>query len=119
MDTQTMDMLFGILGIACGGYCIYSYINMKRTHVIDARILLSRDMKASRCKDTDAFLKAVLPQVLVLGITALLYGILELAGMMFDISIYVVMGCLGLFMLVIIWNAVSLSKATKKYFPKY
>lgn len=112
----TIDMFFGLFAIACGVYCIYSAINMKRTQTIDEKILLGNDTKLLKCKDKTALLKEVIPSVLFLGIVAFVYGVFQLVGISVALPpIFNIIG-LGVFILATILYAALVTRAVKKYY---
>ncbi|MEF9940721.1 MAG: hypothetical protein RSA90_01840 [Lachnospiraceae bacterium] len=110
--------IFGFISMACGIYCIYAYMTMKKTGQINTTILLSKDANPKKCRDTAAYLSEMTPKVLVMGIAAILYGGVDLGdayGLPVGQFFWIVA---GIFMVVLIWFAVSVAKGKKKYFPE-
>ncbi|MCI6060766.1 MAG: hypothetical protein MR729_06425 [Dorea sp.] len=113
---RTMDILFGLLGVGCGAYCIYSSIHMTKTQTIDEKILLGKDTKASKCKDKAAFLKEVIPYVVILGIVALIYGVIQLVDVVIGLpATYIVIGLVA-FVVATVLYAIFIPRAARKYF---
>ncbi len=112
----SFDGLFGIIALVCGGYCIYAVILMKKTGEINKTVLLSKDDNPKKCKDTQAYLRCVIPKVMALGIITMLYGVISLVDSYVQklgvaIPIMIVLLCI-----VLIWYGVSTANARKKYF---
>ncbi len=77
MSADSMDSVFGFIGIlavGCGIYCLYAYFQMKKDGHINETILLGKSYSERMCKDKDAYLKKALPAVLGFGIVSILYG---------------------------------------------
>ncbi|MGL6202484.1 MAG: hypothetical protein ACRC3H_26520 [Lachnospiraceae bacterium] len=108
--------MLAILVLACGVYCIYACITMKKTGEINKTILSSKGMEGQQCKDTKAYIQEAIPKVLVLGISAIIYGGLDL------INYYLIsLGMLSWIMMVVffgvlVWVAYGLKKLHKKYY---
>ena len=109
---DNMGGLFGFIGLACGIYVFYALYQMKTTGEINTTILLPKTANPKKCKDKDAYIKAVSPRMIVLGVSAILYGTVDLVG----ISGAVLWAVLILFMAVLIWFGVTTSKLNKTYF---
>lgn len=109
---DTMGGFFGFLGLACGIYVLYAWYQMKTTGEINATILLPKSENPNRCKDKKAYIQAVLPKLLVLGISAVAYGVIDIIGVE-GTALWVV---LAVFMAILLWFGVTTSKLYKKYF---
>lgn len=68
MDSVSMNAMFDMLITACGVYIIVNFILMKATGTIRGTILLPKDIDPERCKDPQAYLKAV-------GVWQILFGL--------------------------------------------
>lgn len=113
---NNLDGLFGFLAVACGLYCIYAYIMMKKTGEINTTILLSKDINVKKCKDKEAYLKEAMPMVLMLGIVAVFYGAVSLFESYIMTIKYLVPISIVIFGGALVWFAVVTTKARKKYF---
>lgn len=109
---DTMGSLFGFIGLACGLYVLYAWYQMKTSGEINATILLPRSENPNKCKDKKAYIQAVLPKMLVLGIAAIIYGVIDIMGIE-GVALWAV---LAVFMVILIWFGVTTSKLYKKYF---
>ncbi len=114
--TDSMDILIGAVCLIFGVYCLYAYVMMKKTGVINTTILISKSINSKKCKDKDAFLKQMLPKVLIMGIMLILYGGVELLNYFCLKNTIVAIAALAIFTLVLIWFGYSASKAAKQYF---
>lgn len=75
-----MNSIFGIVGVmafACGIYCVYAYLKMKKDGHINETILLGKSYTERMCRDKDAFLGKAAPAVLILGLICIVYGIVD------------------------------------------
>ncbi len=116
---ENMDSIWGFLGIiviVCGFYAIYSLIKMKRTGEIDATLLLGKDYAYKTCKDKEGFSRKVTPALLILGITAILYGALDIIHCYFYPMLIVDSVGMAVFFVVLVWFAVYTTKLKKEYF---
>lgn len=75
-----MDNMFGAIGViilACGIYCFYAFIKMKRTGEPSDVILLNKNDANRPCKDKAAFMAKTSPLVLMLAVFTTLYGAVD------------------------------------------
>jgi len=113
---DNIGSMLAVLVLACGIYCIYACITMKKTGEINKTILSSKGMEGQQCKDTKAYIQEAIPKVQVLGISAIIYGVFDL------INYYLIsLGILSwimmvLFLGVLIWVGYGLNKLRKKYY---
>ncbi len=116
---ENMNSIWGFIGIivfACGIYAIYSYIRMKKDGEINASILLGKDYIYKTCKDKDGYIKKVGPALLVFGLAALIYGILDMIHCyVYSMTIVDTVG-MAIFFVVLVWFAVYTAKLKSKYF---
>lgn len=113
---EGMDLLFGLIGLGCGAYCFFAAYMTKKTGIINSQLLLDPETKNQQCKDTGAFIVETTPKIIVLGIAAVLYGILTLADAYVAEMTSVVLGSIAVFFVVLIWYVRGINKAKKKYF---
>lgn len=113
---ESMDLLFGLIGVGMGLYVLYATIMMQKTGEINQSLLLDKNTNPNLCKNKEAYINKVKPCMWVLGISALLYGAIML------INAYVVaipnisLAAIGVFFIIIIWFAVVTMKAKKEFF---
>ncbi|MCL2864242.1 MAG: hypothetical protein FWE25_01740 [Lachnospiraceae bacterium] len=78
-----MDGIFGLLSVVILGsgiYCLYAWYNTRQTGTINETLLLGKAFEVKKCKDTFVFIRKSQPAVLILGITAVVYGGLDVLG---------------------------------------
>lgn len=116
---ENVNSIWGFIGIivfACGVYAIYSYIKMKKDGEINASILLGKDYICKKCKDKDGYIKKVGPALLVFGLVALIYGILDMIHCyVYPMAVVDTVGMI-VFFVVLVWFAVYTSRLRNKYF---
>ena len=94
---DSMEGMFGLLGIGCGIYVLYAWYRMKTAGIINTTILLPKSINPNKCKDKEAYMKEASSKMLILGITALIYGATELCNTYVcevGALIWIAMGCL-------------------------
>lgn len=113
---ESMDMMIAVISLVCGLYCLYAYVDMKRTGRINKTILLGKSIEPKKCKDKEAYLKKVTPKVLVFGLALILYSSAEFVNMYMFKNDIIVYSALGIFAIALIWFGYGTTKATKEYF---
>lgn len=111
-----MDGVFGVFGLGCGIYCLYSFYMLRFKHEVNRTILLPKDVNIKKCKDLEGYCREAQTPLLLLGIVATLYGASDLyntyignARMVFDIFMF-------LTVIALIIYAVMIKKINNKYF---
>lgn len=113
---DSMGGLFGVIGLACGAYIFYAWFKMKKTGEINRTILLPRSENPKKCKNRDAYIKAVSPKMLILGVAAVFYGAVDLCCSYMTVPVALFWTAIGVFLAALIWFAASVSKLNKTYF---
>ena len=113
---EEMDLFFGVIGVACGLFCLYSAFNMRRTGTITESLLLDKETAKKPCKDVGAFLVEVIPPTAILGVFILAYGIITLVDAYIVECYVVVMVMMVITLAVLVWFGFVTTKAKKKYF---
>lgn len=115
MDSGNMFMFMDILVAGCGAYVLYAFYLMKFKGEVKENLLLSQDIKWAKCKDKDGYIAYIAPKLLIMGICTLISGLL---GLLNDYTNLFGMGYLiitSIFLAVVIWFAVVIKKAVKKF----
>ena len=110
---------YGVLGIAalcCGIYALYSAARMKRTGEISASALLGKECTEKRCKDTKTYIRRAMPALIVFGVAAVIYGVIDLISCYIYSMVLVDLAGIMVFLLVIIGFAVYTTQLKKIYF---
>lgn len=116
---DNMDSIWGIIGIivlACGLYAIYAFIKMKTTGEINASLLLGKEYTYKKCKNKEAYVKKAGPALLVFGIVALVYGIIDVIHCyVYPMTVVDTVGMVIFFVVLVVF-AVYTTKIKKEYF---
>ncbi len=116
---DNMDSVWGIIGIivlACGLYAIYAFIKMKTTGEINASLLLGKEYTYKKCKNKEAYVKKAGPALLVFGIVALVYGVIDVVHCyVYPMGVVDTAGMI-VFFVVLVAFAVYTTKIKKEYF---
>ena len=92
---NSMNDLMNLISVLCGGYCLYTWFRLVREKkLFENAILLPKDRKPEDCFDEDAYIRILRP-ILEFPLIFIPWGV-EAA--------------------VLIWYAVSSSRAMKDYF---
>lgn len=113
---QNMGGIFGILGVGCGLYIFYALYKLKSTGDITSSILLPKDVNPKTCKDKDGYIKAVAPKMAILGISTIIYGLMDLCETFVMSTGNFFWIVLVLVFVVLIWFSVTVFKLNKTYF---
>ena len=111
-----INVVFGVIGLACGIYVFYACLQLKVKGLINTSILLPKSIYPDKCRDKVGYIKEVFPKMLLFGTVITAYGVIEL------VNTYVVEvgALLAVFMIlpfvVLIWFGVTISRLNKKYF---
>ncbi|MFI3171635.1 MAG: hypothetical protein R3Y58_04605 [Eubacteriales bacterium] len=114
--TSDLDLFFGLVGVACGLFCLYSAIRMRRTGIITESLLLDKETAKKPCKDIGTYLVEVIPPTVIMGIVLLIYGVLTLVDAYVYECYMVVMIMMVITLIALVWFGFVTSKAKKKYF---
>lgn len=111
-----MGSFFGIIAVAAGVYCLYSYIRMMKDKIIPRGIMVPRDVDVKKCKDPAEYIKMTAVPLLILGIALLIYGAAEFVNQ-YAASLGAGLGAaLALAFAALVWFAVRTKKANETYF---
>ncbi len=113
---EGLDLLFGLFGLGCGLYCMYSAYMMKKTGIINETLLVDQVTRTKKCKDKTAFIQETNGQVWLLGIAATLYGtvcLLHAYVIKLDVLLWVIM---ALFFADLVMFSIKINKVKKKYY---
>ena len=115
MDENVFGFV-SIMAFGCGIYGLYAYIQMRRNGSINETLLLGKKYSEYMCRDKAAFVKKALPAVLVFGIVATVYGVIDMIHcFVTPIPVLDYTG-LAVFFGVLVWYMVYTTKLKNKYF---
>lgn len=113
------ESVFGfvsIMAFGCGIYGLYAYIRMKMDGHINETLLLGKKYSEHMCRNKEEFVKKALPAVLVFGIVATVYGVIDMIHcFVTPIPVLDYTG-LAVFLGVLVWYMVYTTKLKNKYF---
>ena len=113
---SSMDLYFGLVGIACGAYCLFWAVKMKTTGEICKTLLLDKETAKKPCKNVGEYLMMVIPPTFVLGIVLMAYGIITLIDSYVVSCFGVMIAFLVISFVVLVWYGSVTTKAKRKYF---
>lgn len=111
-------VIFGIVGLWCAFLALRSWIQLKSTGDIKKSVLYPTNNTnlVMRCKDKEGYIKETLPKLLILGIVAGVYGIVEII----NATVMPMKGLLIASMIVsgvvLVWAGIGAKKMNDKYF---
>lgn len=72
---EMMDLFILFMIVACGAYCVYTFIRLKRECMLfESKILYPGNCSYLECIDPDGFIDYIQYRILILGIFLLLCG---------------------------------------------
>ncbi len=117
MDTSTLFSFIDVLVVACGAYVIYLCVQMKQTGVLKENMLLPKGLPVKRCKDPAGYIKAIAMKQLMLGVLAIICGLI---GLLQDfvggfINSVVYLSFLAVFAAYAVWYTIYMKKTIRKF----
>lgn len=77
---SAIDLYFNLVGLAAGGYCLYTWFRLKKEGKLFAsQLLVPGDAKPEDCVDEEGYLRTIRPCLLFAGLVWLLSGIVGMA----------------------------------------
>lgn len=114
MDDMTSWV--GMLVFGCGLYCFYAAFQLKVKGIINANILLSKDMISKTCKDKEAYIKEMFPVLLFFAFVTTLCGAVDIINSFVKKVGFVYYIAVGLFIVGFILFMVKSKKLKQKYY---
>lgn len=110
------NVLFGVISIGCGLYCLYAYYLMKVKGEITASLLLPKDVDVKKCKDYRGYCAEAQKPILMIAITTLIYGCVDLFCSSIEGANMLIMVMIAVVLLVLVVYSVWTRKINMKYF---
>ena len=115
MDNSIWSVL-DVIFVGAGFYVLYGWFVMRTKGEITTTILLNKEVDPKKCRDLEGYKAYISPKMLILGISALIYGtaglvntyVTPLPGVAYGIVMV-------LFLAVLIWFALAARKGVKKF----
>ena len=117
---NSMNNLMDLLSLACGGYCLYTWVKLlvgKR--LFENGLLMPKNKKPSDCLDEAAYISYMRPRIGVLAITLLLFTACSVVNTRSETPILPLPWALIPWAVeagILIWFAVCSSRAIRDYF---
>lgn len=110
-----MDLMLDVFIAFCGGYLIYSAVDMKKTGILKPGVMIKKDADMTKAKDVAGFIAYMYLKTIIVGGCTLLCGIVGVIN-----DFYGGLGVLQLAMTVIFFFAIVIfgimtARAQKKY----
>ena len=113
------DSVWGFIGIfvlCCGIYALYSFVIMKTKGEINASILLGKDYVYKKCKDKEAYIAKTAPALLIFGLVAVIYGVIDVINCYVYSMFAADMTAMVIFFVVLVWFGVYTRNLRNKYY---
>ncbi len=116
MDYQGINSLFDFLLLGMGFYALYASVILKKDGKIIRMFLTMRETNLEACKDLPGFSSYMAPKLSLLAGTMIACSLLSLANA-YLVDIHTLSAVL-MFLLfaLLVWYALALKKAMRKYF---
>ncbi|MGN1165193.1 MAG: hypothetical protein ACI4S2_02035 [Lachnospiraceae bacterium] len=111
-----LNVLFGVISIGCGLYCLYAYYLLKFKGEITESLLLPKGVDVKKCKDYRGYCAEAQKPVLMLAIATLIYGSVDLYCYYIGGANMVVMIMIAVVLVVLVVYSVWTRKINMKYF---
>lgn len=80
MDMENVLLLFTVVMLAYGLYCLYLWVKIHRSgQMPEKSLILSQDFPMKRCIDPAEYLRYMKPRLLIFGIAITVFGLFCLA----------------------------------------
>lgn len=113
---KDMTSWVGIVVLFCGFYCLYASYQMKCKGVINANLLLPKNMAYKKCKDTQSYIKEMFPTLLIFAIATTLCGMIDIINsFLVDIDVVYYIS-LVLFLLSLVLFMIKAKKTRERYY---
>lgn len=129
MDQNGFDTIFNLITLGYGLYAVYTWFQLRGGALFPNPLLIPKDLRPDHCLDEAAYVAYIRPRTLILGVIAALSGgagmadqsagflaawaaALGVSDLMLRLILMVVLP-----LAVVIWYAVCLVRAQRKYFP--
>lgn len=123
------NSLFNLITLGYGLYAVYTWFRLLREPLFSNPLLIPKDQSPRDCLDAETYVAYIRPRTLILGIIAVASGGVGLAGeaagfltaaaaaIGMDVSTFQLLFLVAVPLAVVIWFAVCLARAQRKYFP--
>lgn len=99
----------------CGGYLVYSAVDMKKTGNLKPGVMVKKDADLSKAKDVAGFIAYMYQKTIIVGICTLICGIVGIVNDTVGGLGMVQLGMTFVFFFAIVAFGIMTAKAQKKY----
>lgn len=129
MDQNGFNSIFNLITLGYGLYAVYTWFRLLREPLFSNPLLIPKDLSPKDCLDAETYVAYIRPRTLILGIIAAISGGVGLIGeatgflsavaaaIGLDVAMFQLIFLVALPLAVVIWFAVCLVRAQRKYFP--
>ena len=114
-----MDNMWSIMDIIFAGaglYVVYAWYLLKKTGEIKREILMNKDVNLRKCKNLEGYKTFIAPRMLLFGLASVALGLVGLINTyVVSLPAAVYVGCMVLFMVVLIWFTMQSKKALRMF----
>ena len=111
-----MENLFGIVALAGAVYAFYTAYILKMKKDITKSILLPKTVDPRKCTDKNAYIEETVPYIILVGVIALIYGIVELVNLYVMPIGGVLLAVMALALAALAFVSVKVKNINEKYF---
>ena len=129
MDQNGFDTIFNLITLGYGLYAVYTWFQLRGGALFPNPLLIPKDLRPDHCLDEAAYVAYIRPRTLILGVIAALSGGMGMADQsagflaawsaavgLSELTLRLIL-MVGLPLVVVVWYAVCLVRAQRKYFP--
>ncbi|MBQ5749544.1 MAG: hypothetical protein IIV87_05235 [Oscillospiraceae bacterium] len=113
-------LLMDLVAVACGVYCLYTWLRLIITKKLFKNgLLVPKEKDVSDCEDEELYISYILPHLTILAVVTTLYSIYIIAETIMDVILlpgFYSLIPLGLVMAALIWFAVKSGRANQDFF---
>ena len=129
MDQGGFNGIFNLITLGYGLYAVYTWFRLLREPLFSNPLLIPKERAPKDCLEPETYVAYIRPRTLVLGVIAALSGGIGLLGegmgflaaaaaaIGMDLLPFELLYLVALPLAVVIWYAVCVVRAQKKYFP--
>lgn len=107
-----MVILFDIVFLLYGAYCVSAAVKMKKTQQMGS---FFTGRNHSPIRDKRGYIEAIYGKAIIMGVMAALFGIVGLINDYFIPLPYVMQALMLLFLTVVVWFEISINRAKRKF----
>ena len=119
MDNNA-SLLLDLLTLACGGYCMYTWVNLRiLNRLFKNELLVPKDCKPEDCLDEEGYIAYIRPRLFVLSALVVLTGVIFVLNDVLASPVVPYPWSIipwALVLVALVWYAISNRHANREYF---